>query len=121
MGITGKYNFPGIQRAGAATIRAALASTGWGAALLGSPFAGIPNFFINFFINWAANQGLIILNIAADWGNGEIDQAALDQALDKGLAAVELGRGNITPAQGKAIDDAVILAARKFITFKPRN
>lgn len=122
MGITGKYNFPGIQKAGVAAIKAALATTGWGLALLANPFfkffEPVEEAAVEELINWAASEGLIILNLGAIYVNGEISQVLFDKALDDGLKLIEQGRDKITAKQGKAIDDDVIKAARRFIPFQ---
>jgi hypothetical protein len=116
MPLSGKYSFPGIQKAGAAGLKLALASTTWGAWIVKwLPLDPI----LEFFSNWLANKGLIVMNLGAILINGELDQAAFDKAIQDGLDKVELGRGQITPEQGKAIDDAVIAAANKYISFNP--
>lgn len=121
MGITGKYNFPGIQKAAKAAIEAALAATTWGSSILASVwfkfFSPAEDMLIDDAINFLANQGLIVLNLGAIYVNGQIDQGLFDQALDEGLKRVENGRDKLTAQQGKAIDDDVIKAARKFIDF----
>lgn len=123
MGITGKYNFPGIQKAGVAAIKAALASTGWGIALLANPFyrafEPAEEIALDWAINWLAGKGLIVLNLGAIIIDGEVDQARFDKALDDGLKLVEQGRDQISAKQGKAIDDDVIAAARRFIPGSP--
>jgi len=119
MAIAGKYDFPGIKKAGAAGIKVALASTAWGAWLLKSPFSKVVDILIEPFVNWLANQGLVVLNLGAIIVTGEFDQKMFDQALDDGLKTVELGRDKISAAKGKEIDDAVIAAARKYIPFQP--
>lgn len=68
-------------------------------------------------IEWLTNKGLIVLNLTANIVNGEIDQAALDSAMEEGFKKIQQGRDKLTPEQGKAIDDAVIKAADKFISF----
>ncbi len=111
MGITGKYNFPGLQKAGRIAITAALAASSWGAALLASPwfkfFAPVEDEAINTAINILANQGLIILNIGAIFVDGKFDQSAFDKAMADGIQKIQLGRDKLTPEQGKAIDDAI--------------
>lgn len=122
MGLTGKYNFPGIQKAGAAAIKAALASTTWGAAFIASVwfkvFQPVEDRLLDDAINYLANQGLIVLNLGAIIVNGKVDQVLFDRALDEGLKRVELGRDKLTAEQGKAIDDDTIAAARRFIPFQ---
>jgi hypothetical protein len=120
VGITGKYNFTGIQKAGVAAIDAALAGTTWGASIVASVFfKPIENWFLEFAINWLANKGLIVLNLGAIVVNGEVDQALFDNAMDAGLKRVEQGRDQITEAEGLNIDQEVILAARRFIPGSP--
>lgn len=121
MGLTGKYNFPGIKKAGVAGIEAALAATTWGAAILANPFfkffKPVEEEAVAEAINFLANKGLVILNLGAIIVNGEVDQSLFDKAMEDGITRVEQGREKLTPAQGKAIDDADIAAARKFIRF----
>lgn len=121
MALSGKYDFKGIQKAGAAAIEAALATTTWGASFISGAFFKIfkpvEDLLIDTAVNWLANKGLIVLNLGGNWVNGEIDQASLDRSIDEGLKRVQLGRDKLTAAQGKAIDDAVINAADKFIDF----
>ena len=123
MGITGKYSFPGIQKAGVAAIKAILATTAWGAAIIASPFykilEPIEDYLLGWIINWLANKGLIVLNLGAIVVNGEVDQALFDKALDDGLKLVEQGRDKISVVKGKEIDDEVITAARRFIPGSP--
>ncbi len=121
MGVTGKYNFPGIQKAGIAAIKALLATTGWGLAILANPFFKFfepaEDLILDWVINWMASQGLIVLNLGAIYVNGEIDQHLFDKALDEGLTKIELGRDKLSAEDGKKIDDDVIQAARRFIDF----
>lgn len=122
MAFTGKYDFPGIKKAGVVAIKAALAATTWGTSLLAMPilkfFMPVEDAILESAINFLANKGLIVLNLGAIYVNGEIDQALFDKALDDGLKIVEQGRDKITQEQGKAIDDDVIKAARRFIDFR---
>lgn len=114
MGITGRYDFKGIQKAAKAGINAALAATGWGAWILASPFKPLLNIFEEWAVNWLANRGLIFLNVAEIYIDGKLDQVALDRALEEGLKKVEQGRDKITPAEGQAIDDKVREAFDRF-------
>ena len=107
MGITGRYNFPGIQKAAGVAIDALLAGTTWGAWLLASPFKIIIGPIRDMLVNFLANRGLILLNIGANIIDGSLDQAKLDEALDAGIKRVMQGRDKITPEEGKAIDDKV--------------
>lgn len=114
MGLTGKYNFTGIQKMGIASFRIALSIspyTSWFTKVPGSDYA------LSLIVNWLANKGLLVLNIGAIEVSGEIDQHALDKAMDDALRKITEhgGRDKLTPAQKKAIDDEVIKAARKFI------
>lgn len=118
MGLTGKYDFSGIKKAGIVAIEAALASTSWGASLIGGPFRAFEEALLGAVINWLANKGLIVLNLGAIVINGEVDQTLFDMALDEGLKKVEQGRDLLSDAEGRAIDDDVIQAARRFIPFQ---
>ncbi len=118
MGLSGRYDFKGIQKFGVAGISVALASTSWGAILITKwGLRHIVELLLEWGINWLANKGLIVLNIAAIVVEGEFDQRAFDSALRDALKTVELSNGNLTPAQIKAIDDECIKAARKFLVF----
>lgn len=121
MGVTGKYDFAGIKKAGLAAVRVALASTSWGAKLISNGFLKFANPLIDVLleagINFMANSGLIVLNLGAIIIDGKVDQARLDNAIEKGLQRVMKGRDKITEAEGKAIDDDVIKAADEFIDF----
>ncbi len=114
MPLSGKYDFPGIKKLGAQSLRLALNAspyTAW--------FFKVPGSILvcEFFINWLANKGLLILNIGAIIIDSEIDQHALDKAMDDALRQIteQGGRDKLTPEQRKAIDDEVIKAARKFV------
>ena len=122
MGLSGKYDFKGIKKAGAAGLRAALSSspiTSWIVA-----FPSLTNFALEFITNFLANNGLVLLNIGANYVEGELDQKRLDDALTTAMENITQkgGRDKLTAAQKKAIDDEVIKAARGFIVVnKPRK
>lgn len=107
MGITGRYNFPGIQKAAGLLIDGLIAGTGWGAWLLASPFKPVVAYLRDLLVNYLENRGIIILNIGINIIDGVIDQKKMDAALDEGIRRVMQGRDKITPAEGKAIDDKV--------------
>lgn len=107
MGITGRYNFPGIQKAAGLLIDGLLAATVWGAWLIKSPFKPAVNLIRDMIVNYLANKGIIVINIGMNIVDGAIDQKALDKALDEGIRRVMQGRDKITPQEGKAIDDKV--------------
>lgn len=107
MGITGRYDFTGIQKAVSVGINAFLATTSWGVWLLASPFKIVLTTAENLAVNWLTNRGLIILNIGAIAIDGKVDQAKLDSALNDAFTKLQIGRANITPAQGAAIDQEV--------------
>lgn len=120
MGITGRYDFKGIKEKGAKGIEAVIAATTWGASLIKIPFFGlIEDAFLQLAVNWLANRGLVVFNLADIVIDGELDQNTFDAVFDDGLRRLQVGRDKLTPAQGKAIDDAVRKAARKFIKFNP--
>jgi hypothetical protein len=107
MGLTGRYDFKGFQRAVGLLIDGLLAGTSWGAWLLASPFKPLLEIAKNLIINWIANHGLIVLNVGANIIDGKIDQSVLDAAVDAALEKLKIGRDKITPEAGKAIDDDV--------------
>lgn len=109
---TGKYDFPGIRKAGTIALRAVVASTAWGAWLIKSPFNSIFEAASGWLSEWLANRGLIIINITAIYVSGEIDQSQFDKAFNKALDEVKLP--GLTDEQKKGIDDKVINAFRKF-------
>lgn len=109
MGLSGKYDFKGIQKAGVSGLRVAFPG------LL--KFGKLGEIGIEFLVNLLANHGLVLLNVGANYGEGELDQRGLDRSMDKALSEITIkgGRDKLTPAQKKAIDDEVIKAARKFV------
>lgn len=107
MGITGRYDFQGIQKQMGRLIDGLLASTGWGAAILASPFKPVVDYAESLLVNYLANEGLIILNVGVNIVDGVMDQAAMDRALDEGIRKVTQGRDKLTPKEGKIIDDKV--------------
>lgn len=117
MGLTGKYNFPGIAKANAAGLRALLRLSPWTAWL-----AGVPALW-DLVGNWFANRGLVVLNVGASYVEGELDQKGMDKAMDKALEEITLGGGEdrLSPQRIKEIDDAVIKAARKFVVVGRHN
>ena len=115
MPISGKYDFKGIKKTGSMGLRAALASSPATAWTL--KFGMFLDLILEFGTNWLANKGLIVLNVGAFYVGGEIDQKALDNAIESGLAAVEKPGAKLTPKQIKEIDDAVIKAADKALPY----
>lgn len=107
MGVTGRYDFTGIQKAVSVGINAILATTSWGAWLLASPFNLALTAAENAAVNFLVNRGLIVLNIGAIMVDGKIDQAALDGAMNDAITKLQQGRSSVTPAQGQAIDQEV--------------
>jgi hypothetical protein len=113
MGLSGKYDFRGIKKVGAAGLRRALALspyTSW--TLMGGAFTDL---ILEFLSNWLANNGLLVLNLGAIIVDGHVDFKQLDAAWDKAFEEITAGggTGKLTAAQKKAIDDEVIKAARK--------
>jgi len=109
---TGKYDFPGIRKAGAAAFRAVILTTGWGAALFASPFKSVINTALEMVSEWLANKGLLIINLGAIYVAGQFDQAKFDAAMN---TAIEKAKApGLTDAQKKAIDDEVKKAFRPF-------
>lgn len=120
MPLSGKYDFKGIKKYGALALSTALSSTPWGAWVVKT--WGIRHIFdilAEWGVNWAANNGLMVLNLAAIKIEGEWDQKAFDKAMDEALSIVDLG--NLTEAQIKEIDSRVIKAFRDFAIFTNHN
>lgn len=109
---TGKYDFPGIRKAGTAGIKALLALTSWGTWIITSPFNPLIDFLLNWISEWLANRGLIIINVGAFYVSGMFDQKSFDAAMEDGLK--KASAPGLTDKQKKVIDDAVIEAFRKF-------
>lgn len=107
MGLTGRYDFKGIQKATGFLIDTVIAGTGWGAWILASPFKPVIGVIRDFLINFLANQGIILINVGLNIVDGVANQKALDMALDAGIKRVMQGRDKITAREGKAIDDEV--------------
>lgn len=112
MAITGKYDLKGMQKYGTRAIKAALSSSPVGSFL---SKVGLLGWAGDLLTNWMANNGLVVMNIVANYVNGELDQKALDKSIDDGLARVE--QGNVSPEEGEKIDEQVRKAARRFIPF----
>lgn len=115
MGLSGKYDFKGIKKVGSAGIKAALSASPYTAWLL--KFGAILDLGLEFGTNWLANNGLIVFNIGAFYVKGELDQKALDNAIEAGLKKIQQSNGNLTPEQIKEIDDAVIKAANQALPY----
>lgn len=113
MGLTGKYDFPGIKKAGVKGITLLLAGTSWGAALVAGPFKFVYDFLLELLINFLANKGLMVIDIGVFYVGGKFDQGSFDKAMNEGLERVKSGKV-LTPAQIKEIDQNVIDAFREF-------
>ncbi len=114
---TGKYDFPGIRRAGALGLRALVAGTTWGAAIIAGPFRGVFNVLAEWVSEWLTNRGLLLINVGAIYVNGEFDQGRFDAAFDEGIQKAKAP--GLTDAQKKVIDDEVINAFRRFGRIQP--
>lgn len=114
MPVTGKYDFKGIKKLGAAGIKAALSANPSFAWVTKIPFIVTS---LELLVNFLANNGLVVLNIGAIYVNGEVDQKLLDRAIEEGIKKVEQAGGSLTPEQIKEIDDAVIEAANRALPY----
>lgn len=113
MALKGKYDFPGIKKAGTAGLTAALAGTTWGASALASAVWGpIIRTALGFLTEWLANKGLVIVNTGIELVDGQFDQRKFDVAMDVGIARAR--KPGLTPQEIKEIDDAVIEAFDDF-------
>lgn len=114
MGLTGRYNFPGIQKAVRAAITVLAASTTWGAWLIASPFQPVIAALEDLAINWLVNRGLIIIDVGAVMIEGKINQEKLDSALDAAFTRLQVGRDKISPEEGAKIDAETTQAFDQF-------
>lgn len=122
MPLSGKYDFKGIKKYGAKGLALALSSTPWGAVLVNTwGLKSVVDILLEWGVNWLANKGLVVLNIAAIAVEGEWDQKAFDKDMEEALKKVEAATGRLTPEQAKAIDDEVLKAFRKFAVFTKHN
>lgn len=118
MPLSGRYDFKGLKKYGAQGLIIALGTTAWGAAILKVPILGtLLRGCSEFFANWLANKGLMVLNLGAIFVSGEFDQKSFDAAMDKALSEVSQSGGKLTDEQKKRIDDEVIAAFRRFARF----
>lgn len=121
MGLTGRYDFKGIQKAARLIINGVISGTGWGAALLAGPFKPLVIMFENAMTNWLTNRGLIIINIGAVLVNGVVNQVKLDNALDSAFEKLKVGRDKITPQAGAKIDEETDAAFDQFADVHATN
>jgi hypothetical protein len=110
--LKGKYDFPGIRKAGGAALKVALASTGWGAKLLASPLKVLVDPAVGFLSEWLANKGLLVINLGVIYVDGKLDQKAFDAAMEDAITKAQVP--GLTVDEQKEIDYAVIRAFRKF-------
>lgn len=108
----GKYDFPGIKKVGTVALEAVLAGTGWGGKLLASPFRPVIKMILGYAIEWAANKGLVIINLGFIYVEGELDQSRFDKAMDEALEKVKLS--GLSEKEKEQIDNEVREAFRKF-------
>ncbi len=104
MGLTGRYDFKGIQKAVRRVIELLAVSTTWGAWLIASPFKPAIDAIENLIINWLVNRGLIIIDIDLVMIDGKVNQSKLDSALDLAFEKLKVGRDKISPTEGAKID-----------------
>lgn len=121
MGLTGRYDFKGIQKAGERLIDVLIAGTGWGAWLLASPFMPAVRMLEGLLINYLTNRGLIVIDVAAVLINGKIDEARLTSALNSAFEKLKVGHDKITPAEGAKIDAETDAAFDEFADVNATN
>lgn len=109
---TGKYNFPGIRKAGAVSLQAVLAGTTWGASLIAGPFRGTVKLLLEWLSELLANKGLLFINVGAVYVNGVFDQDKFDKAFEEGLEKSKAP--GLNSEQKKVIDNEIIKAFRRF-------
>lgn len=114
MGITGRYNFTGIQKLVTTGVNTLLASTSWGVWLLASPFKPVLQALEDAAVNFLVNRGLIIIDIGAVVVDGQINEDNFNTALTNAFNQLRNGRDQITPTQGAKIDADTTAAFDKF-------
>ena len=119
--MSNKYDFSGIKKAGAAGLKALLASTPWGTWLVTGFPGTITTFILELFTGYLANRGLMIMNVGAIFFDGHVDPYLFDMAMDGAIKEVENSGGKLTKEQIERIDNAVIEAARKLIVIGNRR
>jgi hypothetical protein len=110
--VAGKYDFSGIKKAGAAALKAVLVTTSWGAYIIASPFKPLVDIVLKYLVEWLANKGLIIINLAVIYIDGKIDQKEFDKAMNEALEKIKTP--NMTEAEKELIDEKVRKAFREF-------
>lgn len=109
---TGRYNFPGIRKAGKNAIRLLLASTSWGVAVLKSPLSKLIDLASEFLTEYLANKGIIVLDIGIAIIDGKIDQVRFDNTMNDAIE--KLKQPGLTDKEKDAIDEKVRQAFRDF-------
>lgn len=114
MALSGKYDFTGLKKLGAANLRILIASTKAAFLLKGGT---LTDAILEFISNWLANKGLVVLNVGAIYVSGHFDQKAFDSAFDEAIAEIQnkMGAEKLTPEEKRRIDDAIITSARRFV------
>lgn len=113
---TGKFDLPGIRKKGAAGLKAVLAKTGWGAALLAGPFSKTTDLVLQFAVEYLANRGIVLLNLGIIKFDEKVDPKLLLKALEEGLLKAE--KPGLSEAEGKALDEQVKKAFRRAVRYQ---
>jgi hypothetical protein len=121
MGLTGRYDFKGIQKAVRRVFDIFAATTSFGAWLVASPFKPAIDVIEDLVTNWLINRGLIVIDIGAVMIEGKVDQALLDNALDLAFEKLKVGRDKITPQEGSKIDAETTQAFDQFADIHSTN
>lgn len=114
------YKFTGIGEASASVILAVLMSNPATAYLATGLMGKITFFICKIFSMWLASIGLIVMNVGEAKLATIIDAGKFDDSWDTAENLIkkirDTGR-DLTPEEIKEIDDAVIVAFKKFATF----
>lgn len=117
MNLSGRYDFKGIKRLGALGLFSLLAGSplGWMTkGLMGKFMMTV----FEFLANYAANKGLIFLNVQVE--NARVDGQVGEYVRIVDWALKEV-KPNMTAEEMKRIDDAVIAKAVDLIMFTRRK
>lgn len=110
-----KYKFDGFGKWNAIIVMRLLVATGWGVSLTTGLPGKITYWILKRVGSYMASYGVVLGNIGIERVEELIEKGNFDDSLSDEIFS-ELAKG-VTPERGKEIDDKVIDAFDKFITF----
>lgn len=115
-----KYDLKGFGKLNAVTLFAAMAS-GPLSFLTNGTLGKFTYYCLKKFGSWAANKGLIFVNVGAEFFEGGWDMENFDEAMDHAIKKVLQTKSRLTEDEKKEIDDKVIKALRRFAILTKHN